>query len=364
MVMPELIVNNQPELTSLAYRCYYALGLRQVLGSRVRGVVPGFLRPLSRFRMPAMITAMTERLAVNRHGFCASHDPHVSQYLWVDPGRGRRVKFAVDVHDNKAIRSSAILAWSDLYFKSNKWNSVAYSDKILPIVNGCRLSEGEIRSLSSLRHVKKEYDLAFVARVWGGPEHSVRMFEQLARLDCKKQLLAILVPKASPEGRRQNQEYVRRLEAANVPWVSESEDGLLPRRRLWEWYAKSSLVVIRCGKHLSMPWRMIETLCLGACIVYDMIPQIHWPISLEPNAHYLTLSIPLLVEGSAAPLESYERIPELISGYLADPSLQEHIREGSRGYFDRAASPAMVATYILSSIERTCELSPAGLKAA
>ena len=46
------------------------------------------------------------------------------------------VRFAIDAHDRREIRDPDALAWSDVYFKANRWPGDDYDPKVRPVVNG------------------------------------------------------------------------------------------------------------------------------------------------------------------------------------------------------------------------------------
>ena len=124
------------------------------------------------------------------------HKTHVGQYIF-QLKNGKHIKVAIDAHDHRDIRSEEILNWSDLYFKSNHWPSVEYPQKVRPIVNGNgMLTPERIDFLKSLRNHKKTLDFIFIAQIWAGGdanvEHNIRLFENLAKVDCKSKILAVL----------------------------------------------------------------------------------------------------------------------------------------------------------------------------
>ena len=126
----------------------------------------------------------------------APHTTHVGQYLFHLRDGGVR-KVAIDAHDHRNIRSQAIHDWCDVYFKSNRWPTMDYSSKVLPIVTGnAGITLENCRFLRGLRDVKKEFDLLFVGRIWAGGdanvEHNLRLFESLAKVKCKSKLLAVV----------------------------------------------------------------------------------------------------------------------------------------------------------------------------
>ena len=114
----------------------------------------------------------------------------------------------------------------------------------MPVVNGNGLLDrGKIARLRSLREAPKEVDVAYVSNVWGGREHSLRVFGRLAELDCSKDLLAIFPEGFPPEEDAENME---RLRARGIP-VTRAP---VPPRELWRRLARARLVPMRAGKHL------------------------------------------------------------------------------------------------------------------
>ena len=72
--------------------------------------------------------------------FGRDHDQRVGQYI-IRFTNGKQIKWAIDAHDDKAIRSKKIYDWSDIYFKCNYWPLIKYPVKVAPMVNGVELRE-------------------------------------------------------------------------------------------------------------------------------------------------------------------------------------------------------------------------------
>ena len=256
------------------------------------------------------------------------------------------VRFAIDAHDRREIRDSEALAWSDVYFKANRWPGDDHDPKVRPIVNGNGLLDRrKIAHLRALREAPKEVDLAYVSNVWGGREHSLRVFERLAELDCSKDLLAIF-----PEGfpAEEDAENMERLRAAGVP---VTRDQLAPRE-LWRRLAHARLVPMRAGKHLCWSWRTIDLLAMGACVVFDALPPPRWPVPIEPGVHVADCGIARPEDTEAAPEAEYEKVPATIEALLAQPDEQRRLAAAAARYFDDCAAPAAVARYVLESLPR------------
>ena len=256
------------------------------------------------------------------------------------------VRFAIDAHDRREIRDPDALAWSDVYFKANRWPSDDHDAKVRPIVNGNGLLDRrKIAHLRALREAPKEVDVAYVSNVWGGREHSLRVFERLAELDCSKDLLAIFPEGFPPEEDAENME---RLRAAGVP---VTRDPVAPRE-LWRRLARARLVPMRAGKHLCWSWRTIDLLAMGACVVFDALPPPRWPVPIEPGVHVADCGIMRPEDTEAAPEPEYEKVPATISRLLGAPAEQQALRATAARYFDDCAAPAAVARYVLESLPR------------
>ncbi len=261
--------------------------------------------------------------------------------------KGREIKFAIDAHDLKTIVSPAALDWCDIYFKANKWSNKTYPEKIVPIVNGNGfLRKRHMDYFRRLRQRPKKYDVIFIFRIWGGIEHNTRLFEVLSRLPVKKRLVAIFV-----EGVGATSEIHaarKRLERVGVTCTSE----LLTARHLWQELAAAKVVVFRAGKHLCIPWRMIDLLCMGACVVTDSDFFPDWPERLQPGKHYISSGIKRPVDTSLAPEEEYDKLERTVTALLQDDALQNVLRKNCVEYFRKHAAPRKVGAYIYSQLEQ------------
>ena len=279
--------------------------------------------------------------------FHQRHDSFVGQYIIKIPSIEKEVKIAIDAHDAHEIKSKSILDWSDIYFKSNKWEYANYPEKVLHIINGNgTLSLLKIKILKLLRRRKrKKFDIVFISRVWGDRQHNIRLFESISKVNCKKYLLAIFTnfDKKLPE----TKEYQLRLDKAGVPWTYNT----MYQGRLWYYMANSRILILRAGKHLCIPWRMLDQLCMGACFVYDSIPYPKWPHPLQPNINYVNLGIKREPD-EIIPIEEYQRFPEIIELLLKNDELQQLIRTNNAKYFDEYASPIKVGEYIIEEIKK------------
>ena len=235
--------------------------------------------------------------------------------------------------------------------KANRWPGDSYDPKVVPIVNGNGLLDRRhIARLRALRQEPKTVDVAYISNVWGGREHSLRVFEQLAGLDCTKDLLAIL-----PEGfpAEEDETNAERLQAAGIPVTREP----LPPRELWQRLARARLVLLRAGKHLCFSWRTIDLLALGACIVFDAMPPPRWPVPLERGVHVADCGIPRPENTDAAPEHEYGRVSVEVERLLRSPEEQQALREAAARYYDVHAEPRAVARYALETLSRMSETS-------
>jgi hypothetical protein len=270
----------------------------------------------------------------------------------------RQFKVALDMWDDREILDQDALNWSHIYFKSNKWPNLDYPAKVFPLVHGNgKLTKSKITLLKNLRNCQCEYDLNYMSRLWFWPddrrmhnlmEHHVRTFETLSKIDCKKKLLAVL-PSYWPEKSNDRlSEYLKRLDRASVPW-QYSWKGI-SSEILFNDMAKSKIVFLRPGNALCISWRMIDLLCLGACIVCDGSPYPSWPAPLEENKNFADCNCGIRPDYSIPPIESYQNFRIAIEGLLASPQRIEEIKNNNRSYFDNYASPEKMAAYVVDTV--------------
>jgi hypothetical protein len=316
--------------STLVYQRYYALGFQE-LGV---GAVSGGPLAARVFRSPSMRLLAALRLARG------SSPGFVGRY--VAELDGQKVRFAIDAHDARFVRDEGALAWSDVYFKANRWPGEEYPEKVRPIVNGNGvLDAARIEFLRSLRDAHRDVDVSFVARMHGGRPHTLAMFEALASLDCRADLLAIL-----PPGFDDDAEYEGRLRELGVT-VSRDE---LPPEELWRRLARAKVVVARSGRHLCISWRMIDLLALGACVVHDAPPLPEWPTPLAAGVHYEDGGIRRPLDGTAAPEEDYARFAAAVAALVADAGRAAALRAEAARYFDEHAAPRRVAEWVLGAL--------------
>jgi hypothetical protein len=313
---------------AVAYQRYYLLGFEDAASVRVEGApLPVRLAP-----------GVTNKSRVAYRLARDSGAGHVGCYL------ARDIRFAIDAHDGRAVFDPATLDWADVYFKAARWPGDSYDPKVVPIVNGNGLLDRRhIARLRTLRDKPKTVDVTYISNVWAGREHSLRVFERLAALDCTKDLLAIL-----PEGfpAEEDEANEARLRAMGVPVTRRP----LAPRELWERLAQARLVPLRAGKHLCYSWRTIDLLAMGACIVFDAMPPPRWPVPLEPGVHVADCGIPRPENTDAAAEREYDRVPREIERLLGSPREQQDLREAAARYFDEHAEPRAVARYALERL--------------
>jgi hypothetical protein len=309
---------------TIGYQKYYLLGLEEVAPLRTRGLPP----------VPGVRAQVSVAYRLGR----GDGEAYVGRY------ESGGVRFAIDAHDKREVRDAEALEWSDVYFKANRWPDDAYDERVRPIVSGNGLLDrGKIAHLRSLRSAPKEVDVAYVSNVWGGREHSLRVFERLAALDCSKDLLAIFPDGFPPEEDAENME---RLRSQGIPVTREP----VRPRELWRRLARARLVPFRAGKHLCWSWRTIDLLAMGACVVFDALPPPRWPVPVEPGVHVADCGIARPEDTEAAADREYDKVAETVERLLAAPEEQQALRAGAARYFDDHAAPARVAGYVLTQV--------------
>jgi hypothetical protein len=314
---------------TVAYQKYYLLGFEETAGVRIEGA------PFPARLAPGVTAKISLAYRLNR----GDVPGHVGRYE-LDGTR-----FAIDAHDGRAIRDPEALEWSDVYFKANLWPADDHGPKVSAIVNGNGLLDRrKIAHLRSLREAPKDVDVAYVSNVWGGREHSLRVFERLAALDCTKDLLAVF-PEGFPED--ETLENMERLRGRGIPVTREP----VPPRELWRRLSRARIVPMRAGKHLCWSWRTIDLLAMGACIVFDALPPPLWPVPVEPGVQVADCAIARPDDTEAAPEEEYDKVPEIIEGLLSRPGDQSSLRAAAARYFDEHAAPGPVARYVLDHVK-------------
>lgn len=330
------------------YQVYYWTALDRLGRFSVHNG-PWFYKLMPRADLALDFESVTEMIrakaGLKRRWVATEVDQFVASYTWENGNN--QVKFAIDAHDGRDIFSPELQKNCDIYFKANKWKSEVYQENVFPIVNGNGfLRERHLERLKGMRHCLPDNDFLFISRIWGGVEHNVRLFESLASLKCSKKLVAIFVKGAA--GDEQTREAIRRLEAVGVTCTY----GLLPIKSLWNDIASSRVVMVRAGKYMCIPWRMIDLLCMGTCIVTDADFEPQWPVPLVPGEHYISGGIERPADTSAADPAEYEKLRETISGLLQQKTQIEELKRNSGTYFDTHGAPGQVGKYIHSCLER------------
>ncbi len=255
------------------------------------------------------------------------------------------VKVAVDAFDSGELQSPQLLEWCDIYFKTNYWPTRTYPATVRPLANLNPDVLPRIDDLKAARNAEKEWDLFGFFRVWGGTdelegvEHNLALFETLARVKCRKNLLAFLVA-------GDTQAAASRLEKAGVPYTSK----WVPQSEVWRMAARSRLNIVRHGMHQCIPWRMTETLAMGGCPVLDYAPTTRWHVPLEETVHYLHLGIPY--RASAAARFDPAEVADRVERWLVDGSLIPAIGQNTARYFDENLMPEKVGEYLFRTASR------------
>ena len=255
---------------------------------------------------------------------------------------GAAVNVAIDAFDSGEIQSDEMLKWCDVYFKTNYWPTRTYPAKVLPIAN---VNPDVLPHLSYLREARKadkEWDLCAFFRVWGGSdelqgiEHNLAIFEALARVKCRKYLLASVV---SGDVRA----TTARLEKAGVPWTT----AWVPRSEVWRIASHSRLNVVRHGMHECIPWRMTEILAMGGCPVLDYASTTRWHVPLVENVHYLNLGAPY--NPSRAAEFDRDEVAGRVEAWLADADGLRQIGQNTARYFDEHLTPKKLGAYMIDT---------------
>ncbi|HBR98892.1 MAG TPA: hypothetical protein DD979_16175 [Gammaproteobacteria bacterium] len=297
-----------------------------------------------------------------RRSLPARTTDHIGQFDFVYGRNNFHV--AIDIADGRHLHDRQILDHSDLYFKCNAWPSVAYPQKVVPLINGNgTLSPEKIEHLKTLRATPKTYDLVYWSRVWAAPgddpenngvEHNVRLFEALAQVEGKKNLLAVF-PRAMNTSSLSV--YRDRLDKAGVPWQNGWTG--IDSRALWQNLAAARISFLRPGNHLCVSWRMMDLLCMGACIMVDGAPFPEWPEPLRENVNFIDAGCTLGADYSMPSSDSYKRMVQKISALIKDDATVQHIAGNNSQYFDQYAAMPAISDYILATAENRFTRAPA-----
>ncbi len=278
---------------------------------------------------------------------------YIAQFHFVFDGA--TVKVAIDTSDGRKLHNQTILNWSDIYFKCNYWPDIDYPKVVVPLVNGNgTLTTAKVDKLKSFRNHEKKFDLVYWSRIWASPgeskgnlgvEHNIRLFESLAKSDGKKNLLAIFPDNLNtPE----LQNYKIRLDAVNVSW--QNGWGDIDSKSLWDSLASAHINFLRPGNHLCISWRMMDLLCMGACILLDGDPYPQWPIPLKSNINYVDVGCTLSQDYHLPDELSYKGVSEKVNALVANRKKINAISENNMEYFDRHASMLSLSNYIVNCV--------------
>ena len=258
---------------------------------------------------------------------------------------GAAVNVAIDAFDSGELQSDELLNWCGIYFKTNYWPTRQYPAKVLPMANLNPDVLPHLSYLTEARKADKEWDLCAFFRVWGGSdevegiEHNLALFEALARVKCRKYLLASLV---SGDVRT----TAARLEKAGVPWTT----AWIPRSEVWRIASRSRLNVVRHGMHECIPWRMTDILAMGGCPVLDYAATTRWHVPLEENVHYLNLGAQY--DPSRTAEFARDEVAGRVEAWLADANGLRRIGESTARYFDEHLTPERLGAYMMERVGR------------
>lgn len=332
------------------YQDYYLRGLAELKSPKVKLKLPLIKRitQVLSEKLPFRIKKIKLYKSIpvlNKHPLSPGH---IGKYVLET--KGKKINFVIDAHDAGELRAPELLDWAEVYFKSNYWPIKSYPQKVKPLVN-CNplLIEGNIlNKLRALRDSPKKWDIVFVAKIWGGAEHNIRLFEELSKVSGKKYLYAIISP-------RIDRKYTKRLERAKVPFGTKS----IPVNEFHKLLSSAKLVIYRAGKYNCISWRMLDLLAMGACMVTDSIPIPQWPVPLQKDKNFLTFDITrsqiIGSDGKSnwcgpGKKEEYEVIPKILPQFLNNQLIQRQISLNNTDYFDKYAAPSAVGRYIVDTL--------------
>jgi hypothetical protein len=319
---------------TLLYQRYYLMALEETGPLSLAGERLPVGRPSTRAVVRARGSHLRRRLPRSR---IRPDSGHVGAYR-----TSEGVRFMIDARDSGWI-DEALVASADVYFKANAREGYDYPGHLRPIVNGNGiLGPRRIERLRRFRDREKRVDVVAIARLWGS-DHEVRVFEELARLECSTRLLALFPPGYE---RDRAAEHRRRLERAGIPWSTRPWRA----RRLWDELAAARIVFARPGRHRCWPWRTVDLLAMGAAVVFDELPPPRWPVPLQDGVHVLGCGIEVPATRTEAEPEEYARIGATVESLLTTPGRQVALRSAAASYFDAHAAPVAVGQYVRSTV--------------
>lgn len=267
-----------------------------------------------------------------------------------------KVKVAIDTADGRHLHDESILDWSDIYFKCNAWPQIEYPGKVVSLMNGNgTLSPSKIERLKALRNHKKDFDLVYWSRIWAAPgnapenngvEHNVRIFEALAKVEGRKNLLAVFPEEMDCPSL---QEYRDRLDSVGVKWQNGWQN--VDSDMLWNSLATAHVNFLRPGNHLCVSWRMVDLLCMGACIMLDGEPFARWPEPLQNDVNFVDSQCTLSADYVLPADDTYAELTARVSALVVDKAKIRKIAKNNQEYYDQYASLAAVSDYVLRVIE-------------
>lgn len=254
-----------------------------------------------------------------------------------------KVKVVIEASDNHMVLDENALKWADVFFKANMWENVDYPSNVVPIANcNGRLDDNLLNQLVGMRNTNKTVDICFISRIWGGIEHNIRLFETLAKLDCSKDLLAIFPTKESKD------RGWKRLQDLGI----ECTENNIPMDVLWNRMSRSKINFFRSGVKLCIPWRMIDLLAMGSCVLFDDAPRPVWPQRLVEEKNYVDCQLDARLDSTTEEyLDSvdYNKIVNKVEELLNSPERINAISRNNEAYYDKYASPVKVAEYIIDT---------------
>lgn len=283
----------------------------------------------------------------------SSKSDHVA--LFVIGGGREQFNIAIDAHDSPPVTNASIYRWCDIYFKSNYWPSHGYGGKVRPIINGNGLLDHlRLRHIARLRDLPKDFDICCIVRIWAGlgfdPGHCLELLSKISKINCKKFLLVVFC--GFEEGDQSLESYVQECMAHSIPYSFEPIDY----NQMIHISARSRVVVLRNGVSSCIPWRFLDMLCLGACVVFDHDPVVSWPDPLVRDQHYLSLDLfPSALrqaiggQGAFAETSSDHDVTERIETYLEREDRLEEVRCNAVSYYLANCAPRQLGDYILSN---------------
>lgn len=263
--------------------------------------------------------------------------------LSLDDGTTR--SFCIDVADSPEIGDPELLKTSVAYFKTNFAVRGTYPDNVFPLFNVGPDMPGTLRNLALLRGMRKEYDLSFIVRVWGGTnevdgiEHNLRLIEALSKVRCRKFFHIFLIA-------GDTQAIAQRLDSQGIRWASHP----LSPEECVRVAAQSRLSVVRHAIHSSIPWSTVEKMAVGSCVLLDHDPSMRWMAPLVRDTHFLCMDTDVDRKSLVATEAAYAALPERVEGFLYDPRATEEIGRNAAAYFDAHLTPEKAGEYILATL--------------